>query len=157
ISYLAAVLFNININEARKDWEIMQEMKEKRVEQETTGKLNKTWMVLILGALTAFGPLSMDMYLHGLSNVAIDFNTDASLAQLSVTATLIGLGRGQLVFGPLSDIAGRKRPLLVTLTIYAASSILAVFSGTIWLFVGLRFIQGLSAAAGIVIARASSR
>lgn len=135
----------------------MQEMKEKRVEQETTGKLNKTWMVLILGALTAFGPLSMDMYLPGLPNVANDFNTAASLAQLSVTATLIGLGLGQLVFGPLSDIAGRKRPLLVTLTIYAASSILAVFSGTIWLFVGLRFIQGLSAAAGIVIARASSR
>src|SRR5699024_5266673 len=81
----------------------------------------------------------------------------ASLAQLSVTATLIGLGLGQLVFGPLSDIAGRKRPLLVTLTIYAASSILAVFSGTIWLFVGLRFIQGLSAAAGIVIAQAFSR
>src|SRR5699024_3767169 len=135
----------------------MQEMKEKRVEQETTGKLNKAWMVLILGALTAFGPLSMDMYLPGLPNVMDDFSTSASLAQLSITATLVGLAIRQLVFGPLSDIVGRTRPLLITLSVYSAVSILAVFSGDIWIFISLRFIQGISAAAGIVIARAASR
>lgn len=126
-------------------------------QQDTAKQFNKVWMVLILGALTAFGPLSMDMYLPGLPSVTDDFETSASLAQLSITATLIGLAIGQLVFGPLSDIVGRKRPLLITLSIYSAVSILAVFSGDIWIFISLRFIQGISGAAGIVIARAASR
>lgn len=114
-------------------------------------------MVLILGSLTAFGPLSMDMYLPALPGVSDDFHTTASLAQLSITACLAGLALGQLIFGPLSDIVGRKRPLLLTLTAYAAASILCVFSSSIWMFIILRFIQGAAAAAGIVIARASSR
>src|SRR5699024_10270961 len=135
----------------------MNEKKQTIDQPENTKQFNKVWMVLILGALTAFGPLSMDMYLPGLPSVTDDFGTTASLAQLSITATLIGLAIGQLVFGPLSDIKGRKRPLLVTLTTYAAVSILAVFSSNIWIFIGLRFIQGISAAAGIVIARAASR
>lgn len=135
----------------------MSNRKQSIDQEETPQQFNKVWMVLILGALTAFGPLSMDMYLPGLPSVTEDFDTTASLAQLSITATLGGLAIGQLVFGPLSDIKGRKRPLLVTLTTYAAVSILAVFSGNIWIFIGLRFIQGISAAAGIVIARASSR
>src|SRR5699024_7674435 len=126
-------------------------------QQETVKQFNKVWMVLILGALTAFGPLSMDMYLPGLPSVTDDFSTSASLAQLSITATLVGLAIGQLVFGPLSDIVGRKRPLLITLSIYSAVSILAVFSSGIWMFISLRFIQGISGAAGIVIARAASR
>lgn len=123
----------------------------------TPHTFNKLWMVLILGSLTAFGPLSMDMYLPALPRVSDDFQTTASLAQLSITACLIGLAVGQLIFGPLSDIVGRKRPLLLTLTIYAAVSLLCVFSSTVWMFVILRFVQGVSAAAGIVIARASSR
>ncbi|MET3574455.1 multidrug effflux MFS transporter [Bhargavaea ullalensis] len=118
---------------------------------------NRLWMVLLLGSLTAFGPLSMDMYLPGLPGVADDFGTTASFAQLSITAALIGLAIGQLVFGPMSDIKGRRRPLLFTLTVYAAASLLCVFSSNVWIFVGLRLIQGISAAAGIVIARAASR
>lgn len=114
-------------------------------------------MVLILGSLTAFGPLSMDMYLPALPTVSEDFHTTASLAQLSITACLIGLAIGQLIFGPLSDIVGRKRPLLLTLITYAIASILCVFSSSIWTFIVLRFVQGAAAAAGIVIARASSR
>lgn len=125
--------------------------------QDAAKTYNKIWMVLILGALTAFGPLSMDMYLPGLPGVADDFHTSASIAQLTVTATLVGLGLGQLIFGPLSDIVGRKRPLQVMLTIYALVSISAVFTPNIWLFVFLRFIQGISGAAGMVIARAASR
>src|SRR5699024_8768908 len=105
-------------------------------------KLNKVWMVLILGSLTAFGPLSMDMYLPALPLLAVDLNTTASLAQLSLTACLLGLAGGQLVFGPLSDIQGRRRPLVITLTIYTLVSIFAAFSPNIWVFVGLRFIQG---------------
>lgn len=126
-------------------------------QQEKSKSYNKIWMVFILGALTAFGPLSMDMYLPGMPGVADDFQTSASVAQLTVTATLIGLGIGQLIFGPLSDIVGRKRPLQIMLTVYALVSIAAVFTSNIGIFVGLRFLQGFAGAAGMVIARSSSR
>jgi len=129
-----------------------------RIKNKHTSKtFNKTWMVLILGSLTAFGPLSMDMYLPSLPTVSDDFHSTASLAQLSITSCLIGLAVGQLIFGPLSDIIGRKRPLVLTLITYVIASILCGFSSNIWMFIILRFIQGASAAAGIVIARASSR
>ena len=119
--------------------------------------LHKFWIVLLLGSLTAFGPLSMDMYLPALPIVAVDLHTTTSLTQLSLTACLIGLAVGQLIFGPLSDIRGRRRPLVFTLSIYAVASVLCAFSTTIWVFIALRFIQGVTGAAGIVIARASAR
>ena len=99
----------------------------------------------------------MDMYLPALPTVAVDLHTTTSLAQLSLTACLIGLAVGQLIFGPLSDIRGRRRPLVFTLSIYAIASVLCAFSTTIWMFIALRFIQGVTGAAGIVIARASAR
>lgn len=117
----------------------------------------KLWFVLILGSLTAFGPLSMDMYLPALPLVAEDLATTASLVQMSITSCLLGLAFGQLLFGPLSDIHGRRRPLLFTLLIYAAASLLCAFSTSIWAFIGLRFVQGFAGAAGIVIARASAK
>ncbi len=120
-------------------------------------RLATVWLVLILGSLTAFGPLSMDMYLPALPEVAIDLQTTTSLAQLSLTACLLGLGLGQLVFGPLSDIHGRRKPLTLTLMGYALASFLSAFSPNIWVFVFLRFVQGFTGAAGIVIARASAR
>ena len=120
-------------------------------------KSRKVWIVVLLGLLTAIGPLSMDMYLPALPIVASDLDTTASLAQLSLTACLIGLAAGQLIFGPLSDIMGRKRPLLYTLAIYAVVSALCAFTANIWVFVLLRFIQGFTGAAGIVIARAAAR
>ena len=119
--------------------------------------LHKLWIVLLLGSLTAFGPLSMDMYLPALPIVAVDLHTTTSLAQLSLTACLIGLAVGQLIFGPLSDIRGRRRPLVFTLIVYAIASVLCAFSTTIWVFIALRFVQGVTGAAGIVIARASAR
>ncbi|WPK13780.1 multidrug effflux MFS transporter [Lysinibacillus louembei] len=117
----------------------------------------KLWFVLILGSLTAFGPLSLDMYLPALPLVATDLATSASLVQMSLTACLLGLALGQLLFGPLSDIHGRRRPLLFTLLIYAFASLLCAFSTSIWIFIVLRFIQGFAGAAGLVIARASAR
>ncbi|AMQ07790.1 multidrug effflux MFS transporter [Sporosarcina psychrophila] len=126
-----------------------------KVKKEVT--LHKFWIVLLLGFLTAIGPLSMDMYLPALPIVATDLHTSTSLAQLSLTACLIGLAVGQLIFGPLSDIRGRRRPLIFSLIVYAIASVLCAFSTTIWVFIGLRFIQGVSGAAGIVIARASAR
>ncbi len=119
--------------------------------------LGKLWIVLLLGSLTAFGPLSLDMYLPALPFVAEDMQTTTSLAQLSLTACLLGLAIGQLIFGPLSDIKGRRKPLVITLVIYAIASLLCALSPSIWVFIGLRFVQGLTGAAGIVIARASAR
>lgn len=114
-------------------------------------------LVLLLGSLTAFGPLSMDMYLPGLPELAADLNAGTSVAQLSLTACLVGLGAGQLVFGPLSDMYGRRKPLIATLAVYAIASLLCAFSPDIWTFIVLRFVQGMTGAAGIVIARACAR
>ncbi|WP_425473444.1 multidrug effflux MFS transporter [Salinicoccus cyprini] len=120
-------------------------------------KSRKFWVIVLLGTLTAIGPLSMDMYLPALPIVTTDLDTTASLAQLSLTACLIGLAVGQLIFGPLSDIKGRKRPLLYTLAAYALVSVFCAFTDNIWVFISLRFIQGFTGAAGIVIARAAAR
>lgn len=80
---------------------------------------DKYWIVILLGALTAIGPISMDMYLPALPVVADDLSTTTSLVQLSLTTCLIGLATGQLMFGPLSDIRGRKKQLIISLAIYA--------------------------------------
>ncbi|MDQ0088692.1 DHA1 family bicyclomycin/chloramphenicol resistance-like MFS transporter [Paenibacillus anaericanus] len=112
---------------------------------------------LILGSLSAFGPLCLDMYLPALPNLANELNTSASMAQLSLTACLLGLALGQLVAGPLSDVRGRRTPLIVALIIYAISSLLCVFAPSAWFLIGFRFIQGLAGAAGIVISRAVVR
>ncbi|GIN89962.1 Bcr/CflA family drug resistance efflux transporter [Siminovitchia terrae] len=120
-------------------------------------KMNRIWAAVILGSLTAFGPLSVDMYLPGLPDLAAGFNTQASSAQLTLTSFLIGMAVGQLVVGPMSDARGRKGPLVVGLVIFAISSLLCMAMPSIWGLVAMRFIQGASAAAGIVIARAVAR
>lgn len=114
-------------------------------------------MALILGALTAFGPLSIDMYLPSLPALTGDLNTSTSLVQISLTACLLGLAFGQLLVGPLSDARGRRKPLIVALIIYAISSLLCAISSSIWVLIALRVVQGVSGAAGIVISRAMVR
>jgi DHA1 family bicyclomycin/chloramphenicol resistance-like MFS transporter len=115
------------------------------------------WMVFLLGSLASFGPLSIDMYLPALPNLAADLNSSTSLAQLSLTACLLGIALGQLFAGPISDVYGRRRPLLIGLSFYVISSVLCMFASTIWIFVMMRFIQGLAGSAGIVISRAIVR
>lgn len=117
----------------------------------------KLWLIIILGSLSAFGPLSMDMYLPALPNIATDFNASTSMAQLSITACLLGLAAGQLLFGPLSDRIGRRKPLLFTLSAYVIASVLCGMATSIEVLVALRFLQGFAGAAGIVISRASAR
>ncbi|MGG1757290.1 multidrug effflux MFS transporter [Bacillus velezensis] len=115
-------------------------------------------MVLILGTLASFGPLSLDMYLPALPEVAADLHTTASLAQLSLTFCLLGLAVGQIVVGPLSDMIGRRKPLILSLLLYTTlSSLLCAFSPSVSFLIVMRFIQGFTGAAGIVIARASAR
>ncbi|MCS7464972.1 multidrug effflux MFS transporter [Paenibacillus doosanensis] len=122
-----------------------------------TPRYGRLRMALILGALASFGPLSIDMYLPALPTLADDLRTNTSLAQLSLTFCLLGLSLGQLLAGPLSDVRGRRKPLIAGLTVYMIASLLCAFSPSIWVLIGLRFIQGLAGAAGIVISRAVVR
>jgi MFS transporter, DHA1 family, multidrug resistance protein len=112
---------------------------------------------LVLGGLSAFGPLSIDMYLPALPGLAHELSTSASQAQLTLTACLAGLGLGQLAIGPVSDRFGRRRPLFAGLAVYAAASLLCAAAQSIEVLVALRLLQGAAAAAGIVIARAIVR
>ncbi len=117
----------------------------------------RTQRALILGSLAAFGPLSLDMYLPALPTLASELNTTASMIQLTLTACLLGLALGQLFAGPLSDVLGRRKPLIIALIIYSISSILCVFAPSVELLIVFRLVQGLSGAAGIVISRAIVR
>jgi DHA1 family bicyclomycin/chloramphenicol resistance-like MFS transporter len=113
--------------------------------------------VLILGALSAFGPFSLDMYLPGLPALARDLHSSAAEAQLTLTGCLVGLALGQLVVGSISDSHGRRVPLLVGLAGYACTSLLCAVTPSIYPLVALRLLQGVSGGAGIVIARAVVR
>ena len=127
------------------------------MENVNTRNTNRLTMALILGSLSALGPLSMDMYLPSLPALAIDMHTKASLAQLSITACLLGMAGGQLFIGPLSDKQGRRIPLIISLLVYCAASLLCSFASSIWLLVLLRLVQGLAGGGGIVISRAIVR
>lgn len=114
-------------------------------------------IAIVLGSLAAIGPLSLDMYLPTLPALAEQLGSTTSATQLSLTACMVGLALGQLIAGPISDIRGRRLPLMIGIGLYAIVSVLCFFAPNIWVFVGLRFIQGLAGAAGIVISRASVR
>lgn len=114
-------------------------------------------VTFILGGLTALPALSMDMYLPALPEVSGVLHTEAATAQLTLTACLVGLAVGQLVVGPMSDRFGRRRPLLIGMTGYVIASAACALAPTIETLTVFRLIQGLSGAAGIVIARAVVR
>ena len=116
-----------------------------------------TGFVLLLAALTAFAPLSIDMYLPSLPTLADVFSTDTSQVQLTLSAFLIGFGIGQLIYGPLSDRYGRRPPLLIGVFLYALTSAWCALSQTIETMIILRFLQGATACAGPVIVRAIIR
>lgn len=113
--------------------------------------------VLILGALMAFGPVSVDMYLPSLPSLSGDLNATMSLAQLSLSAAILGLSLGQLLSGPLSDALGRRRPLLIGLAAYTLASLLCIIAPSMAVLIILRFAQGIAGASGIVIAMAVAR
>ena len=119
--------------------------------------MRRVWLVLVLGSLSAFGPLSIDMYLPALPQLSDDFHVGASTAQLTLTACLAGLALGQLVAGPLSDRFGRRAPLLAGLALFVVSSLLCAAAPSAAALIGLRFVQGIGGAAGIAISRAIAR
>ena len=113
----------------------------------------KHFLLVFLGALTAFGPMVTDMYLPALPSMTEWFGTSATKIQLSLTSCMAGLAIGQLIFGPLSDRYGRKHVLLTTLALFVASTVLCLAAPGIDAFVGARLLQGVAAAGSIVIAR----
>ncbi|MBY8886336.1 multidrug effflux MFS transporter [Streptomyces sp. PTM05] len=114
-------------------------------------------VTFVLGGLTALPPLSMDMYLPSLPAVTTALRSPAATVQLTLTACLLGMALGQLVVGPMSDKWGRRRPLLIGMTVYALATAVCAFAPDVELLIGFRLVQGLAGAAGIVIARAVVR
>lgn len=115
---------------------------------------SKFFLVLLLGVLSAFGPFVVDLYLPALPQLAEFFHTSTSMTQLTLTTAMIGLAVGQLLLGPISDKFGRKKPLILSLLVYIASTVAIIFSPNIETMIVLRVVQGLSSAGSVVISRA---
>lgn len=120
-------------------------------------KNNQLGFALLLGVFSALGPFTFDMYLPSFPQLMKLFESSASLIQVSLTASLLGVGLGQIVMGSLSDVHGRRKPLLFAMIVYCLSSFGCAFSPNIAIFIVLRFIQGFAVAAGMVISRAMVR
>jgi DHA1 family bicyclomycin/chloramphenicol resistance-like MFS transporter len=124
---------------------------------QTTRAAGSTALLVVLGVLTAFGPITTDLYLPALPDVSDSLGVPESQVQVTLTASLVGLAVGQAIAGPLSDSLGRRRPLLVGLVLYALSSLGCAVAPSIVVLDGLRLVQGLCGATGIVLARAIVR
>ena len=124
---------------------------------ETPSRTRKVKFALLLGGLTAFGPLSIDMYLPALPMMSGDLQATQSEIQLTLTSCVLGIALGQVIAGPLADRLGRRLPLIVGLVVYGIASALCAVVPSISALIALRLVEGFGAAAGIVIARAIVR
>ncbi|MFB9928571.1 multidrug effflux MFS transporter [Amycolatopsis halotolerans] len=114
-------------------------------------------MAVVLGLLEVFGPISMDLYLPALPQLADDLRAGQSLAQATMSVCMLGLAFGQLVVGPLSDRFGRRRPLLAGIGLFTVLSVVCAFAPSIEVLLAARFLQGLCGSAGIVLSLAVAR
>lgn len=121
----------------------------------TTKKYIK--LILILGSLTALGPFSIDMYLPGFSDIAKDLNTSVAKVSMSLSSYFIGISAGQLLYGPLLDRFGRKKPLFIGLLIYILASLGCIYVTDIDSFIFLRFVQAIGSCAATVASVAMVR
>jgi DHA1 family bicyclomycin/chloramphenicol resistance-like MFS transporter len=123
-------------------------------------QLNRTSyarLAIILGILSAFGPLSIDMYLPGLPAIARDFGVETAAVQQTLSAFFIGLAVGQLIYGPLSDRWGRRRPLLFGCALYAVACLGCFVAPSLGGLILLRLAMALGACAGMVVTRSVVR
>lgn len=111
-------------------------------------------LIPFLAALSALGPLSNDLYVPSLPLVAAGLGVGGGSVQLTMSSLLIGFSLGALIYGPLSDRYGRKPILSVGLAVYVAGSVLSAYAGTLDMLISSRALQGLGAAASMVLARA---
>ncbi|TBU90948.1 multidrug effflux MFS transporter [Phytopseudomonas dryadis] len=114
-------------------------------------------LLLILGALSAFGPLAIDFYLPSFPALALAFDTDTEHVQLSLASYFVGLAIGQLLYGPLADRFGRRPPLLAGVFLFTLASLACALAPTLEWLIGARFVQALGGCAGMVVARAVVR
>jgi DHA1 family bicyclomycin/chloramphenicol resistance-like MFS transporter len=110
--------------------------------------------ILILGALSAFGPLAIDFYLPAFPAMALAFGTDENHVQMTLAAYFLGLSIGQLAYGPVADRFGRRIPLLIGVGLFTAASVACAYAPNLEWLIGARFIQALGGCAGMVISRA---
>ena len=114
-------------------------------------------LVLVLGALSAIGPLTIDTYLPALPELTAEMGATDSQAQLTITGLLVGLGLGQLFIGPWSDAVGRRKPLLIGLGVHGLMSVLCALAPSITMLAVTRTLQGIGGAAVAVVAMAVVR
>ena len=124
------------------------------MEKASLSRFAKIKLVVILAYMSALAPLSTDMYLPALERVRQSFATSEFYAQLSVASFFVAFALGQLVYGPLSDKFGRKKPLYAGISLFIAASLACVSFDNIYAFIFFRFLQALGGCAGVVLARA---
>ena len=120
-------------------------------------KGRQLWLTVFLGLMTAMAPLSTDMYLPALPTMQLDMGISASLAQMTLTMTMLGMALGQIFAGPVSDRYGRKGPLTIGMLVFTLTTVGCVLAENITVFLFFRFMAGFAGASGIVIARAIAR
>jgi len=123
----------------------------------TITKKSPVATIFILGLLSAVGPFSIDMYLPGFESIANSLQTSVAHIQLSLTSFFVGIASGQIVYGPLLDRFGRKKPLIVGLVIYVVASIGCALTNSADNLILFRFIQALGSCSGMVASRAMVR
>lgn len=111
------------------------------------------YILLLVGVVSAFGPFVTDFYLPALPALGSYFDTSASMVQLTLTVSMVGLSVGQLFIGPLSDRYGRKLPLIASLVLFILSTVACLIATGIGEFLFFRFIQGIAGAGGVVISK----
>src|SRR5882762_5677725 len=123
----------------------------------TLSKRNQFFLILILGLLSAIGPLSIDMYLPGFPQIAGELDTTVAKVTLSLSSFFIGISAGQFLYGPLLDRYGRKKPLYAGLSLYFVASACCIFAHSVEVLIVLRFFQAIGGCAGMVASRAMVR
>lgn len=117
----------------------------------------RLFLTFFLGVMSAMAPLATDMYLPALPVLQADLGVSASVAQLTLTMTMIGMALGQILIGPLSDRYGRKRPLLIGMFGFTIAAVGCTLAESVPVFLAFRFLMGFAGASGIVISRAIAR
>ncbi len=120
-------------------------------------RANRLGLVVLLGALTAFGPLGIDMYLPAFPQIADALGAPIGAVQLTLPVFLAGMAAGQILYGPLSDRFGRRAPLIAGCLAFAAASAACALAGSAGALIVSRFLMGLGGAVGLVVARAVVR
>lgn len=120
----------------------------------TNTTINKTFLIILLGILAAIGPFTIDMYLPGFARIAEDLGTDEKHVTFTLTSYFFGIAVGQLIYGPIVDKYGRKKPLLAGLFIYIVAAVGCALSRNIETMIGMRLLQALGGCVGMVASNA---